>query len=449
MASQRRAPSKRPPRPAAKTSPPPPGPADGADGASGTTGATSAATGATSAATGATGATSGTTSAASGTTGATAGAETTAGPGGTGPTNGGAGGDGLEAADTAAAAAGSSLGPKAPDATSSVGTATKETVPPGSGTVNKARPAPTKSGGKGTTRAGGTTAKSGSTTAKSGSSTAKSGSTTAKSGSTMSRAGATTAKDGAPRGRPGSGAPKPGPSGPTYRPPTGAARTASRRPPPRKKSRWNRKTIMAGVGIVLIATLVIFFAFAVNGASKPASTALGETGPETIPIPNGPVLAAANTAQYPGVIDGISCNTTEQLVYHIHVHLTIFVDGSARQVPYGIGITPPLTVSTTDGTFVDSGTCFYWLHTHANDGIIHVESPTQKTYTLGQFFDEWGQSLSNNQVGPAQGHVTIYQDGKLYTGNPRNLQLTAHNQIQLDVGSPAPPQTLLTNWGQL
>ena len=28
-----------------------------------------------------------------------------------------------------------------------------------------------------------------------------------------------------------------------------------------------------------------------------------------------------------------------------------------------------------------------WLHTHAADGIVHIESPVDRTYTLGNFFD--------------------------------------------------------------
>ena len=89
-----------------------------------------------------------------------------------------------------------------------------------------------------------------------------------------------------------------------------------------------------------------------------------------------------------------------------------------------------------------SGTCFYWLHTHAADGIIHIESPVHRTYTLGNFFDEWGQPLSTSQVGPASGHVVAIYNGQVYQGNPRDIPLTAHAQIQLEVGTPlvAPEQ---------
>ena len=77
-----------------------------------------------------------------------------------------------------------------------------------------------------------------------------------------------------------------------------------------------------------------------------------------------------------------------------------------------------------------------WLHTHAADGIIHTESPVDRTYRLGEFFDIWGQPLGRNRVGPAHGRVTALFDGRVFTGNPRAIPLLAHAQIQLDVGRP-------------
>jgi hypothetical protein len=56
--------------------------------------------------------------------------------------------------------------------------------------------------------------------------------------------------------------------------------------------------------------------------------------------------------------------------------------------------------------FIAAGSCFAWLHTHSADGIIHTESPVTRTFTLGEFFDVWGQPLSSRQVGPAHRPVT-------------------------------------------
>jgi hypothetical protein len=170
------------------------------------------------------------------------------------------------------------------------------------------------------------------------------------------------------------------------------------------------------------------------GTLKPAPSP-GPTGPEGVPIPGAAPLAGTATAATGKNVDGISCQASEQTIFHIHAHLTILVNGSPRQVPAGIGIPGAQAQNSAHGPFISSGTCFYWLHTHAADGVIHIESPVQRTYTLGDFFDEWGQPLGPRQAGSAAGPVAIY-DGQRYQGNPRDIPLNAHAQIQLEVGSP-------------
>ncbi len=69
----------------------------------------------------------------------------------------------------------------------------------------------------------------------------------------------------------------------------------------------------------------------------------------------------------------------------------------------------------------------------------------QRTFTLGQFFDEWGQPLSPSQAGPAKGAVTVTVDGKVWQGNPRNVPLGSHENLQVQVGKPlVTPMTI--NW---
>jgi hypothetical protein len=174
-----------------------------------------------------------------------------------------------------------------------------------------------------------------------------------------------------------------------------------------------------------------------------AAPAAGSLGPENVPIPSASALVGTSTKATGQVVDGISCQTSEQTVFHIHTHLTIFVNGQQRQVPAGIGIPGAVAQQTNGGPFIDSGTCFYWLHTHAADGIIHIESPVQRTYTLGEFFDEWGQTLGPDQVGPAKGKVTAIVNGKVFKGNPRDVPLGSHENLQLDVGTPLiAPETI-------
>ena len=165
--------------------------------------------------------------------------------------------------------------------------------------------------------------------------------------------------------------------------------------------------------------------------------AVGPAGPEGVSIPEASALAPTRLLMAGGQIDGIACQGGEQVLFHIHAHLTIFVRGVARQVPAGIGIAPPYQVDQTpEGAFVAGGSCFMWLHTHSADGIIHTESPVKRTYSLGEFFDIWGQPLGREQAGPAHGPVTALFDGRVFTGNPRRIPLLPHAQIQLEVGRP-------------
>src|SRR5437763_14718324 len=45
---------------------------------------------------------------------------------------------------------------------------------------------------------------------------------------------------------------------------------------------------------------------------------------------------------------------------------------------------------------------------HYPDFVVHVESPVQRTFTLGDFFAIWGQPLSPTRVGPASGSVNAF-----------------------------------------
>jgi hypothetical protein len=83
----------------------------------------------------------------------------------------------------------------------------------------------------------------------------------------------------------------------------------------------------------------------------------------------------------------VPCGSGEQLRYHVHARLTLFVNGKPRSVPLGVGIGVPVrTQSSHGGRFASGGSCFSFLHTHAADGVIHIEAPGRVTFTLGQFF---------------------------------------------------------------
>ena len=180
-----------------------------------------------------------------------------------------------------------------------------------------------------------------------------------------------------------------------------------------------------------------------SSSSSGSSNTQAQLGFEGIPIQTGAAVAPASTTQT-GTVNGIQCGSKEQLAYHIHAHLTVFDNGQARSIPGGIGIPGSQVVQTTEGPVASGGQCIYWLHTHAPDGVIHVESPTQRIYSLGDFFDEWHQPLSATQVGDVKGKVSAIVNGKPWTKSMRAIPLDPHQVIQLNVGSPVPFETV--NW---
>jgi hypothetical protein len=181
------------------------------------------------------------------------------------------------------------------------------------------------------------------------------------------------------------------------------------------------------------------------GHLRPAPSP-GTPGPEGFPIPAARALAPAfSVARRTKTVDGIKCQSNEQLRLHHHTHLALFVDGKQRKLPAGIGVWPPLPASALQGGqfLVTPKYCFSWLSTHFADGIVHTEAPVLRSFVLGELFDVWGQPLSRTRVGPARGHVTAIVNGKVWTGDPRQIPLVSHSQIQLEVGRPlVAPQTV-------
>jgi len=123
-------------------------------------------------------------------------------------------------------------------------------------------------------------------------------------------------------------------------------------------------------------------------------------------------------------IDGIECEPAEVFNYHVHAHLDMFIDGSPTQIPASIGI-------------LSSPACFYWLHTHSTDGIIHIESPSEKAFTLGQFMDVWNEtrhsSLLSNDLSTKS--VSVYVNGTKMPGDYRDVQLQSREEVALVIGN--------------
>jgi hypothetical protein len=147
---------------------------------------------------------------------------------------------------------------------------------------------------------------------------------------------------------------------------------------------------------------------------------------------------------------GLTPETHEFVFLHVHAHLDVFVNGATVVVPAGIGIdihNPAVKrFKAKDGSTgygaIDppcAQPCISPLHTHFDDGILHTEAKKNQFNDLGEFFIEWNVRLDNHCVGgyckPAA-PISIYVDGSLYTGNPRQIQLEDRKEIAIVIGTP-------------
>lgn len=124
--------------------------------------------------------------------------------------------------------------------------------------------------------------------------------------------------------------------------------------------------------------------------------------------------------------------------YHIHVHLSLIVDGRQIAIPKAIGV---VDAHIRAPGFVDSDE-LYWLHTHDATGIIHIEAPVQRQFTLQNFFDVWGEPLNRDDVAGFKGDVHAYINGIPFSGELGSIALMPHEEITLEIGRPtiAPPK---------
>jgi hypothetical protein len=200
-----------------------------------------------------------------------------------------------------------------------------------------------------------------------------------------------------------------------------------------KKRRTLWISVIVGVVIVVVTAIVITNIVKNNNVLANTTTTNSRKATVT-PVSN----ITSDNPSLP-VVDDIACQTNEQLAYHIHAHLSIYVDGAPVSLPANVGIAP-------------DGSCYYWLHTHDTSGVIHIESPNANTYSLGTFFKMWEDYFSSlgypSQLNTTDGW-TIYVDGKPYTGDFHNIQLVAHELITMAYNSPDITPDTTYSWGTL
>src|SRR5947208_3668106 len=130
-------------------------------------------------------------------------------------------------------------------------------------------------------------------------------------------------------------------------------------------------------------------------------------------------------------INGVPCDSAEQNNYHIHIHLTIYINGKRAVIPQGIGIAA-------------DHSCYYWMHTHTSDGIIHIEAPAKvHNVALDDFLTIWHDGFAKLSFPPELNATTgwhIYINGKPFSGvvtSPLNTEvpLASHDVVTIEYGA--------------
>ena len=143
---------------------------------------------------------------------------------------------------------------------------------------------------------------------------------------------------------------------------------------------------------------------------------------------------AVRSLQAGQVVDGVPCLTEESPVRHTHVHLGILFNGSEVTIPAGIGVGRPWGVRSD--RFRRHRGLFAWLHVHDTSGVVHIVTPEERSFTLGQLFEVWGQPLGVGSALGYQGSLVLLVNGMRVDGDPSVLILGNLENIVLELGTP-------------
>lgn len=152
----------------------------------------------------------------------------------------------------------------------------------------------------------------------------------------------------------------------------------------------DKKTIIAVVAIGAFVALLVGLSFGLNPK---------QTGSTAAPI-----------------IDGVQCDEMATYGFRGEAHMDIFIDGKPQTVPSNIGIM--------------NGTCKYWINTGNTGGIINIEAPEQRQFSLSQLIDVWKGTSSL----PPPGSPAIFIDGKKAASDLNDTILPQNGEVVLVYG---------------
>jgi hypothetical protein len=101
------------------------------------------------------------------------------------------------------------------------------------------------------------------------------------------------------------------------------------------------------------------------------------------------------------------------------VHVELFARRQVVVVPPGIG------------------DCRTPLRTTEPTGVVRASSASR--HTVGQLFRVWGRTLTRTALLSFRGRVSVFLDGRPWSGAPRAVPLTKHAQVVVEIGGYVAP----------
>jgi len=186
----------------------------------------------------------------------------------------------------------------------------------------------------------------------------------------------------------------------------------------RKRNRL--AAILVGVGAAgIVAAILIVMSASGDGDS----TGQGDLpGMLTTPAP-----WPNNVEQLGERLDQLDLPGLSEVVNHIHVPMTISVEGEPVVIPANVG-------------FDEANGIFSPIHTHDESGTMHVEADDAAYVgTLGQVFDVWGLRFTADCLGgycaSGDAALRVFVDGEEFTGDPRTVPLEDGKAIVVTFGT--------------
>jgi hypothetical protein len=186
----------------------------------------------------------------------------------------------------------------------------------------------------------------------------------------------------------------------------------------KSQKRKKRLRIIVGAAVVVVAAIVAF-ALLSGGSEKKAPAT--QAGLDVSPGPWGPgtegVVERATEMGFPEL---------SETAFHIHAHLSVYVNGKRQTIPNNIGADPEQQFLTS-------------LHTHDERGVVHIEAARPFPFTVGQFFTTWGVKFTPTQLGAYRSSKELvletWVNGKKVP-NGVNHVFKSHDRVVVGFGEP-------------